>query len=578
MRMLLNFVKGSTSFESIRTINGVSYKTYKEACYALGLLEDDQEWNDCLAEAACWASGNELRNLFVMILIHCQVSDSAKLWRTNYEILSKDITSLQRNRFQVKDLQLTQKQLEAYTLFEIETILVKMGKSLKDIDEMPLPDSALLSDRRNRLINEELEYNKEDLKKMHDKSFALLNDYQKLAGRVTDREVAEITTFDKWLLQIGEGSFYDDVNNELIKLPPDICITSSNDPIDSIVEAVYPSLLQNYNDPTYLKERAIQTPKNKMVQELNDIIMKMIPVKLAMWKPHYLPISQTILFLYEFLHSITQCINQTQEADETTTFKDLKLNFVFQLHRSWNKELISLMQEPFYSVPLVWIIQQDTLANRLPFYESMSWEHLISHWRDAFRRANFIVFLDYILPMLYSGLDTGNYSRRQGKHMVLAKMISSFWFWTEFPPILIRAMSFGIPIVAPDLPVIRKYFMKYKESSSLNTTQHNSNELVKDFSQLISNGKFTRFSHTIASSGRLLSKNMFAMECTTGYAKLLENFITFPSDVILPGNTSQLKQGSWEWGYFQKDVEDSKGIEDLQKNLFNRSIPRNYSP
>lgn len=27
----------------------------------------------------------------------------------------------------------------------------------------------------------------------------------------------------------------------------------------------------------------------------------------------------------------------------------------------------------------------------------------------------------------------------------------------EFPPILIRAMSFGIPIVAPDYPVIKKY-------------------------------------------------------------------------------------------------------------------------
>ncbi|KAM3264712.1 hypothetical protein P3L10_001706 [Capsicum annuum] len=94
MRMLLNFVKGSTSFEIIITINGVSYKTYKEACYALGLLEDDKEWNDFLAEAACWASGNELRNLFVTILIHCQVFDSAKLWRTNYEILSEDITSL----------------------------------------------------------------------------------------------------------------------------------------------------------------------------------------------------------------------------------------------------------------------------------------------------------------------------------------------------------------------------------------------------------------------------------------------------------------------------------------------------
>ncbi|PHU04675.1 hypothetical protein BC332_25497 [Capsicum chinense] len=97
------------------------------------------------------------------------------------------------------------------------------------------------------------------------------------SGKVTDRKAAKITTFDKWLLQIRDGSFYDDVNNELIKFPPDICITSSNDPIDSIVESVYPSLLQNYNDPAYLKERAILTPKNEMVQELNDTIMKMIP-------------------------------------------------------------------------------------------------------------------------------------------------------------------------------------------------------------------------------------------------------------------------------------------------------------
>ncbi|XP_049400044.1 uncharacterized protein LOC125864171 [Solanum stenotomum] len=50
-----------------------------------------------------------------------------------------------------------------------------------------------------------------------------------------------------------------------------------NDPIGSIVEAVYPSLLQKYNDPTYLQERAILTPKNEMVHELNDTIMQMIP-------------------------------------------------------------------------------------------------------------------------------------------------------------------------------------------------------------------------------------------------------------------------------------------------------------
>lgn len=57
------------------------------------------------------------------------------------------------------------------------------------------------------------------------------------------------------------------------------------------------------------------------------------------------------------------------------------------------------MQEPFCSVPLVWIIQQDTLASRLRLYENKGWEHLISHWRDAFRRADVIVFPDYSLPV-----------------------------------------------------------------------------------------------------------------------------------------------------------------------------------
>nr|XP_009789935.1 PREDICTED: uncharacterized protein LOC104237479 [Nicotiana sylvestris] len=109
------------------------------------------------------------------------VSDSSKFWKNNRGILSEDITSLQRKRFQLKNLQLTEKQVEAYTLFEIETIILKMGKSLKDIDGMPLPDSALLRNVENRLLNEELDYDKEELKILHDKSFALLNDCQKLA-------------------------------------------------------------------------------------------------------------------------------------------------------------------------------------------------------------------------------------------------------------------------------------------------------------------------------------------------------------------------------------------------------------
>ena len=35
MRTLLNFVKGPICYEDIRTVNGVLYPTFKEACYTM---------------------------------------------------------------------------------------------------------------------------------------------------------------------------------------------------------------------------------------------------------------------------------------------------------------------------------------------------------------------------------------------------------------------------------------------------------------------------------------------------------------------------------------------------------------
>jgi hypothetical protein len=56
--MLLNTVKGCTSYKDIRTVNGVEHSTFKEACRALGFLDDDNEWIECIKEAAVWASGD----------------------------------------------------------------------------------------------------------------------------------------------------------------------------------------------------------------------------------------------------------------------------------------------------------------------------------------------------------------------------------------------------------------------------------------------------------------------------------------------------------------------------------------
>ncbi|KAL8099436.1 hypothetical protein AgCh_031899 [Apium graveolens] len=43
--IILMHIKGATSFKDLRTVNGIVYNTYKEACDALGLLKDDKQWD-----------------------------------------------------------------------------------------------------------------------------------------------------------------------------------------------------------------------------------------------------------------------------------------------------------------------------------------------------------------------------------------------------------------------------------------------------------------------------------------------------------------------------------------------------
>lgn len=81
----------------------------------------------------------------------------------------------------MRDLKLNDQQIEAYTLLELESMMQKLGKSLRDVEGMPLPDPNRLKELGNRLINEELNYDHVQLKQLHDQSFNSLNSSQKLA-------------------------------------------------------------------------------------------------------------------------------------------------------------------------------------------------------------------------------------------------------------------------------------------------------------------------------------------------------------------------------------------------------------
>lgn len=51
LRMMLTISKGPTSFEDIRIVGGKLYPTFRDACFAMGLLQDDREYIEAIKEA-----------------------------------------------------------------------------------------------------------------------------------------------------------------------------------------------------------------------------------------------------------------------------------------------------------------------------------------------------------------------------------------------------------------------------------------------------------------------------------------------------------------------------------------------
>ncbi|KAL7085980.1 hypothetical protein ACP275_14G310800 [Erythranthe tilingii] len=135
LRILLNIIKGPSSYTELRTINNMVYPTFRDACYAIGMLDDDKEYID--------------------------------------------------------DLQLDEDDLKNFALVEIENKLRSSNKSLADFPTMPFPNMSLLPQIQNRLIYDELNYDRSALVAEHLELLSSLNDeqrviYDKIIARVNE--------------------------------------------------------------------------------------------------------------------------------------------------------------------------------------------------------------------------------------------------------------------------------------------------------------------------------------------------------------------------------------------------------
>ncbi|XP_076918202.1 uncharacterized protein LOC143578525 [Bidens hawaiensis] len=88
----------------------------------------------------------------------------------------------------------------------------------------------------------------------------------------------EIKQFADWLLDIGQGNLGGPNDGEAtITIPEDLLIKDSLDPMSDLIDFVYPSMLDRFNDLTYFQERALLAPLNDVVQEINDRILAYFP-------------------------------------------------------------------------------------------------------------------------------------------------------------------------------------------------------------------------------------------------------------------------------------------------------------
>lgn len=156
LRLLLVNVRGPTSFESLRTVNGVVLPTFRAACQELNLLENDAHWDTTIAEATVSASPSQIRTLFAIIISTCFPSNPRELWDKYKDDMSEDI--LHRVRVHSENHHLDMNgEMHNQALVLIEDMCHLMCGSLLVRLGMPSPDRGI-NDAFERELQREREY------------------------------------------------------------------------------------------------------------------------------------------------------------------------------------------------------------------------------------------------------------------------------------------------------------------------------------------------------------------------------------------------------------------------------------
>ncbi|CAF2148066.1 unnamed protein product, partial [Rotaria magnacalcarata] len=143
LRLILFSAKGpdATSFENLNNFNGKTYSTYKDVARVRGLINDSNEWHNCMYKASSYMMPKCLRSLLVTIICHCNPANPLQLFEDFKENMIEDF--IQQGNSVEKSLKLC-----------INDIKMEIHQNGFDFNQfLPLPNFEDISDRENNLVN-----------------------------------------------------------------------------------------------------------------------------------------------------------------------------------------------------------------------------------------------------------------------------------------------------------------------------------------------------------------------------------------------------------------------------------------
>ncbi|KAG2690570.1 hypothetical protein I3760_09G193200 [Carya illinoinensis] len=403
LRILLNHIRGPLSFQHLKTVNGISAPTFREAATMYGLLERDNSLEECLYEASFYQMSFSLRRLFATILVYCNPTNPRDLWERFERDMSADFQLIGCSSSNVR----------TETLHSISTILESMGKDINsfhlidqniDFDEdgflsreiddelaIPIPEEDL---HASTLLNSEQQnaYNSILQKVLSNQAAAFFIDgpggtgktflYKALLATIRKKQLIALATassgvaasilpggrtahsrfkiplnvdknstcsvskqsglarllqtakliiwdeapmskkksieaLDKMLKDINDSElsfggkvivFGGDFRQILPVIPTAMLIPHENDAasLDRLIDAVFHDISDYSTNISNMMNRAILTPKNNYVEEINTLLIQRFPGELK----QYYSFDESIdaseqAIMEDFLHTLT---------------------------------------------------------------------------------------------------------------------------------------------------------------------------------------------------------------------------------------------------------------------------------